>query len=187
MGAVVEVVVNSKRKILRSFLRWLPLALASLVFYWVIFGLLAMYVLKTIFGIDETSARQIGWIIGAVLLILFAYIYLKWLTNSLSSYQLSIANETLKVRGKAGWNSVDIEVPVSAIREISIGQTAVMAEKLSSGHGLIQGQVASRLNFFPTSGRPFKLDFAAKAFDNKSLCEFLVFAKSKGIHTNVSV
>lgn len=183
----MEVRVNSKKEILKSFLGWLPLALVSLVFYGMIFVLLVMYLLTNLSGIEETSARQIGWVIGVMLLVFSAYLYLRWLTNSLSSYQLSITDETLKVRGKAGWKSLDIEVPINTIQEINIGQSANMAEKLSAGHGAIQDQVASRLNFIPTSGMPFKLDFAAKAFDNESLYEFLVFAKSKGIQTNVSV
>ena len=183
----MEVRNNSKKKILKSFVGWLPLALVSLVFYGIIFVWLVMYLLTTIFGIEETLARQIGWVIGGGLIVLSGYLYLSWFTKSLSSYQLSVFNETLRVKGKAGWKSLDIEVPVSTIREINIGQSANMAEKLSAGHGAIQDQVASRLNFIPLSGKPFKLDFAAKAFNNESLYEFLVFAKSKGIQTNVSV
>ncbi|HCG7097390.1 TPA: hypothetical protein NJ330_001971 [Vibrio parahaemolyticus] len=183
----MEVKNNSKKKILKSFVGWLPLALVSLVFYGVIFVFLVTYLLTNIFGIEETLARQIGGGTGGVLLVLASYLNIYWLTNSLSSYQLSIFNDTLRVKGKAGWKSLDIEVPVSSIREINIGQNANMVEKLSAGHGAIQDQVASRLNFIPLSGKPFNLDFAAKAFDNESLYQFLVFAKSKGIQTNVSV
>lgn len=187
IGEAVEVKNNSKKKILKSFVGWLPLALVSLVFYGVIFVFLVTYLLTNIFGIEETLARQIGGGTGGVLLVLASYLNIYWLTNSLSSYQLSIFNDTLRVKGKAGWKSLDIEVPVSSIREINIGQNANMVEKLSAGHGAIQDQVASRLNFIPLSGKPFNLDFAAKAFDNESLYQFLVFAKSKGIQTNVSV
>lgn len=183
----MEVRINSKKKILKSFVGWLPLALLSLVFYGMIFALLVMYLITNVFGVEEILARQIGWVIGSGLLVLSGYFYLSWLTKSLSSYQLSIINETLRVKGKAGWKSLDIEIPVSTIGEINIGQSANTAEKLSAGHGAIQDQVASRLNFIPVSGKPFKLDFAAKAFDNESLYEFLVFAKSKGIQTNVRV
>jgi hypothetical protein len=146
-----------------------------------------MYLLSNVFGIEETVARQIGWAIGSGLLVLSGYLYLSWLTKSLSSYHLAITNETLKVRGKAGWKSLNIEVPVSTIQEINIGQSANMAEKLSAGHGAIQDQVASRLNFIPILGKPFKLDFTAKAFDNESLYDCPIFAKNKGIQTNVSV
>ena len=183
----MEVKVNSKKKILRSFVGWLPLALVSLVFYGMIFVLVVMYLLSNLFGVEETLARQIGWVIGGGLMIFSAYLYINWITKSLSSYHLSIGNNTLRVKGKAGWKSLDFEAPINTIGEINIGQSANMAEKLSAGHGAIQDQVASRLNFIPVSGKPFKLDFAAKAFDNESLYEFLVFAKSKGIQTNISV
>jgi len=183
----VKVKINSKKNILKSLIGWLPLALVSLVFYGMIFVLLVMYLLSNVFGVEESLARHISWVVGGGLLVLSGYLYLSWLTKSLSSYQLSISNDTLKVKGKAGWKSIDIEIPVNTIQEINIGQRANIAEKLSAGHGAIQDQVASRLNFIPISGKPFKLDFAAKAFDNESLYDFLVFAKSKGIQTNVSV
>lgn len=157
------------------------------VFYGMIFVLAVMFLLTNVFGVEERLARQIGWVIGGGLLVFSAYLYINWLTKSLSSYHLSIGDNILRVRGKAGWKSLDVEIPVNTIREINIGQSANMAEKLSAGHGAIQDQVASRLNFIPVSDKPFKLDFAAKAFDNESLYEFLVFAKSKGIQTNVSV
>lgn len=183
----MRVSVNSKKKILKSFLGWLPLALASLVFYGAIFIVLIMWLLTDFARLEETLARQIGWGVGAILLVLSGYAYISKLTNSLSSYWLSIENDKLRVRGKNGWRSLDTEIPVSAIGKIYIGQNANAAENLSSGHGAMRDQVDSRLTFFPLSGKPFKLDFAAKAFDNNSLYEFLLFAKSKGIETNVSV
>ncbi|MCJ8351500.1 hypothetical protein [Moritella sp.] len=183
----MEVRINSKKEILKSFVGWLPLALFCVVFYGMIFVLVIMYLLSNVLSIEEVLARQIGWVIGGALLVFLGYLYINWLTKSLSSYHLSISNSTLRVKGKTGWKSLDIEVPLNTIREINIGQSASMAEKLSGGHGAIQDQVASRLSFIPSSGKPFKLDFAAKAFDNESLFEFLIFAKSKGLQTNVSV
>tara|TARA_R110002072_G_C7827534_1_gene523870 strand:+ start:425 stop:976 length:552 start_codon:yes stop_codon:yes gene_type:complete len=183
----MEVSLNSKKVILKSFLGWLPIALVSLVIYGLLFVFLIMWLLMNIVGFDEALARQVGWVIGVILLALSSYAYLSWLTNSLSSYCLSIENDELRVKGKAGWNRVDTELPVNEIEKIYIGQNANAAEKLSSGHGVIRDQVDSRLTFFPTKGKPFKLDFAAKAFDNDSLYDFLVFAQSKGIETNVSV
>lgn len=183
----MKVSINSKKAILKSFLGWLPLALVSLVFYGAIFVFIIMWLLKNFAGIDEVLARQISWIAGSILLILAGYFYLRWLTNSLSSYWLEIEKDTLKVRGKSGWRSLNIELPVSAIDKIYIGQNVAAIEKLSSGHSVIRDQIDSRLTFFPKSGQPFKLDFAAKAFDNNSLYEFMIFAKSKGIETNVRV
>lgn len=183
----MKVSVNSKKKILKSFLGLLPLAIVALVFYGAIFVVLIMWLLTSFVGTEEALARQIGWVIGSILLIVSAYAYLNWLTSSLSSYWLSIEKDKLRVKGKNGWKTLDTEVPVSSVERIYIGQNANAAEKLASGHGAIRDQIDSRLTFFPISGEPFKLDFAAKAFDNNSLYEFLLFAKSKGIDTNVSV
>jgi len=183
----VEVKINSNKVILKSFSGWLPLALVSLVFYGMIFVVLVMYIMTNLFGIEEASARQIGWLIGSVLLAFLAYLYLKWLLKSLSSYRLSVSGEMLKVKGKAGWKSLDVEIPVHAVQKITIGESENAAEQLLSGYGAICDQVASRLVFTPVSGKSFKLDFAAKAFNNESLYEFLLFVRSRGIQTNVSV
>jgi len=76
IGNIVEVRINSKKKILKSFIGWLPLALVSLVFYGMIFVLLVMYILSNVFGIEETLARKIGWVVGGGLLVLSVVVYL---------------------------------------------------------------------------------------------------------------
>ena len=183
----MKVSVNSKKKILKSFLGWLPLALVSLIIYGAIFLGIIVWLLTSFAGFEEALARDIGWIASPILLSFSFYIYLRNLTSSLSSYWLSIEGETLRVRGKNGWRLLNTELPVRAVKKIYIGQYANAAEKLASGHGAIQDQVESRLTFFPESGKPFRLDFATKAFDNNSLYEFLLFAKSKGIDINICV
>ncbi|MCV6623234.1 MAG: hypothetical protein OIF51_15945 [Cellvibrionaceae bacterium] len=183
----MEVRIHSKQDILRSFIRLLPLALVAVVFYGMIFAFAAMYLLSGVFGVEETLARQAGWIIGVGLALFSAYFYLDWLTRSLSAYRLSIIDETLSVRGMDGWKSLNIAVAVGTIREINVGQSANEVGKLSSAHGAVRDQIASRLIFIPVSGKPFKLDFATKAFESQSLYNFLIFAQSKGVQTNVCV
>ena len=183
----MEVRVNTKKAILKSFVGWLPLALAAIVFYGMIFTGLIMWLLTKFAGIEQELARQIGLSIGGVLLIVCLFLYFNWLTKSLSSYRLAIEGENLLVKGIAGWSTLDKEVPINTIQKIYIGANANSLEKLSSGYGAVNDQVASRLTFFPCVGKSFKLDFAAKAFDNESLYNFLVSIKSKGVETNVSV
>lgn len=163
------------------------MALASLVFYGAIFFGLIMWLLTSLVGIEEESARRIGWFASPVILAFSFYFYLNWLTSSLSSYWLSIEEDNLRVKGRNGWRVLDVELPVSAVKKIYIGHYANTSEKFASGHGAVQDQIGSRLTFFPVYGKPFNLDFAAKAFDNNSLYEFLLFAKSKGIEINLSV
>lgn len=183
----MEVRVNTKKEILKSFVGWLPLALVAIVFYGMIFVGLIMWLLTDFVGVGQDLARQIGLPIGGVLLIVCLFLYFNWLTKSLSSYRLAVEGENLLVKGIAGWRTLDKEVPINTIQKIYIGANANSLEKLSSGHGAINDQVASRLTFFPNAGKSFKLDFAAKAFDNESLYKFLVSIKSKGVETNVSV
>jgi len=183
----MEVRVNTKKVILKSFIGWLPLALVAIVFYGMIFTGLIMWLLTNFAGVEQELARKIGLPLGGVLLISSLFLYLNWLTKSLSSYHLAIEGDNLLVKGIAGWSTLDKEVPINTIQKICIGANANSLEKLSSGHGAINDQVASRLTFFPSAGKSFKLDFAAKAFDNESLYNFLVSIKSKGVETNVSV
>ena len=121
------------------------------------------------------------------MLIACLFLYFNRLTKSLSSYRLAIEGDNLQVKGIAGWSTLDKEVPINTIQKITIGANANSLEKLSSGHSAINDQVASRLTFLPRVGKSFRLDFAAKAFDNESLYSFLVSIKSKGVENNVSV
>lgn len=183
----MEVRVNTKKEILKSFVGWLPLALAAIVFYGMIFVVLIMWLLTNFVGIEQDLARQIGLLISGVLLVVCLFLYLNRLTKSLSSYRLAVEGENLLVKGITGWRSLDKEVPINTIQKIYIGTNPIFLEKLSSGHGAIKDQVASRLTFFPSAGKSFQLDFATKAFDNESLYRFLVSVKSKGVETNVSI
>ncbi|WP_045858710.1 hypothetical protein [Teredinibacter purpureus] len=183
----MEVRVNTKKQILKSFAGWLPLALVAIVFYGMIFTGLIMWLLTKFAGIEQELARQIGLPVGGVLLVASLFLYFNWLTKSLSSFHLAIEGDNLLVKGIAGWSTLDKEVPINTIKKIYIGANANSLEKLSSGHGAINDQVASRLTFFPYTGKTFKLDFAAKAFNNESLYKFLVAIKGKGVETNVSV
>ena len=183
----MEVRVNTKKEILKSFVGWLPLALVAIAFYGMIFTGLIMWLLTNFAGIEQELARLIGLPIGGVLLVVCLFLYFNWLTKLLSSYRLAIEGDNLLVKGIAGWSTFDKEVPINTIQKIHIGESANSLEKLSPGHGAINDQVASRLTFFPSVGKSFKLDFAAKAFDNESLYNFLVAIKGKGVKTNVSV
>ena len=183
----MEVRVNTKKQILKSFIGWSPLALVAVVFYGMIFTGLIIWLLTDFAGIEQELARQVGLPVGGALLIASLIIYLRWLTKSLSSYHLAIEGDNLLVKGIAGWSSLDKEVPINTIQKIYIGASANSLEKLSSGHGAINDQVVSRLTFFPSVGKSFKLDFATKAFDNESLYKFLIAINSKGVETNVSV
>jgi len=168
----VKVIVNSKIKVLKSFLSWIPLALACAVFYGVLLVSLANWLLENYFVLGEVQIRQFALILGVAVLILGIYGYITWITYSLSSYGLKIDGDKLFVKGKNGWRSLDVVLPINTIKKIYYGQNVGGVEQLT---------------FFAESEKSFKLDFVANAFDKESLYEFLVFAKSVGIDTNVSV
>ena len=88
------------------------------------------------------------------------------------SYRLEVEDDSIIVKGISGWSSLNKSVPISAIEKIYLGVSANTIEKLSSGHGAVNDQIASRVTFFPSAGKSFKLDFSTKAFENESLCEF---------------
>ena len=183
----MEVKVNNKKEILKSFIGWLPLALGATVFYGMLFIFIIKRLLTEFIDISQELAGEVGLLFGVVVLVTCLYLYLNWITKSLSSYRLAIRGEILLVKGISGWKTLDKEVPINSIQKIYIGANASTVEKLSSGHNAVSEQVASRLVFFTREGKSFKLDFAAKAFDNKSLFDFLVTIKRNGIDTNVGV
>jgi len=183
----MEVRIKTKQEILKSFIGFIPVAMTAIIFYGFLFVGIVMWILMNFY--DEESAMIIAIPVGTVLLLISIYIYLRALINSLSSYKLSINDENILIKGKAGWGGLDKVMPLSEIRRISLGNVATALEELSflsQYRGAIKNQVASRLTFYPSEGKPFKLQFAANAFDEQSLYEFLVLIKDKGIETNVS-
>ena len=149
----MEVRVNTKKEILKSFICWLPLALLATVFYGMIFTGLVMWLFTNFAGIEQELARKISLPIGGVLLVVCLFLYFNWLTKSLFSYRLALEGDNLLIKGIAGWSTLDKAIPISSIQKIYIGENANSLEKLSSGHGAINDQVASRLTFFPSEGK----------------------------------
>ena len=177
----MKVINNSKKNILKSFINWLPLLIAGSIFYYVIFVGIIMWLLINFLGIEKEQARILALYIGAIILILFLFLYLIWVVNSLSSYELSINNDILYIKGKNGWRSINTKTPINSIEKISLGGNPNVSEKLSFNNRAIQDQVASKLTFFPIYGKPFKLNYATKAFDNRSLYDFLKLLQNKGV------
>ena len=117
----MEVKVNSKKKILKSFLGWLPLALTSGFMYGAMFALLIMWLLESYAGFGEEQARHISWVFGALFFVIGCYVYLNMSTKSLSSYRLALRDDLLIVAGKSGWKSLDTEIPINSISKIFLG------------------------------------------------------------------
>lgn len=182
----MKVQVNSKKKILRSFLGWLPLAIGAALFYCALFGVAIMWIFQNYFGFTEVESRSLALPSSAVLVLLGTCFYLNWVTSMLSSFELEIDDEILIVKGKGGWKTIDKRLPFNEIKGIYIGNNPNNLEKLS-GHGVIKDQVASRLTVATNSSQNFKIDFALKAFDHDSLLLFFKAIISRGVDTNVSV
>lgn len=178
--------VNTKKKILKSFSGWVLSALASAFFYGPIFVLIVMWQLTNYTGVIEEQARHIDWVVGQAFLLFWIYAYLNCLTKSLYSYMLSIENGNPLARGKTGWKSLYLKIPINTMQKRHIGQNATRHENMPFDQGAIQDQVSSWLTFFSIARKSFKSDFSANALDNEFLYAFLVFLKSKSIETNVN-
>ncbi len=173
---------NNKGKILLSLKSLLPLMLAASVFYTVLLICLIGWLLD-VAEIEAQLAQQIIRIAGGIFIVLAPCLYLWKLLNSLSAYQLSIEQDKIKIKGKSGWKSLDTALPISSIERIDVinntGKSLIYKGKP------IEDAIDSKLIFFPKTDKPFKLELVTKAFDNQSLYEFLLFAKTKGIEINL--
>ncbi|WP_297811362.1 hypothetical protein [uncultured Methylophaga sp.] len=183
--------VKTKEAILKSFVGWLPLIIFSAFFYGAVLFFIVMIFLKESFGMNEQLATQLSFLISGLLVLIGAYFYINGITKSLASYNLSIIDNNLFVKGKSGWKSIDYQHPLSKIKKVSLGEAHIIEKAAITipnlGSLQVKDQAASRLTFTHEDGQKFKLDFATKAFDGESLYDFLVFIKSKGIETNVAV
>jgi hypothetical protein len=186
----MKVKINSKKIILKSFIGWLPLMIFSAFFYGAIIFLGTLTLFNQFTDINSELATYISYAFTALLVVIGTYFYLKGISNSLSSYNLSIKNENISIKGKNGWKTVNTEIPLNKVQKVSLGKSSNILEKISFvptvGSHLVKDTVASRLTFFLEEQRTIKLDFATKAFDGESLYEFLVHLKTQGIKTNVS-
>jgi hypothetical protein len=186
----MKVKVNSKKTILKSFIGWLPLMLFSALFYGAILFLATLTLFNAFTEIDNELATQLSYAMSALLVVIGTYFYLKGISNSLSSYKLSIQNGSISIKGRSGWKTVNTEIPLNKIQKISLGKSSNIVEKIAFfpniGSRQIKDQVASRLTFFLEEEKPIKLDFATKAFDGESLYDFFVHLNDQGIKTNVT-
>ena len=181
----MDVRINTQQQILKSFAGWLPMLLVIFMAYGAVLVGFAIWGLMQFFGMEQGMARNAGLPLGGMLLVAFTYLYLKWLVQSLSDYELSIKDGVLLVKGISGRQSIENALPISDIKKIHIGKYDHSMEKPTSGQRGAKSKAASRMMFILKNGDYFKLDFAMNAFDNASLYEFLAATKRKGIEVNI--
>lgn len=182
----MDVRVNSPAQVIKSFSSWLPMLLVALLLYGVVFVGFTVWLLMQPLGMAPALAQQLGLIIGAVLLTGGFYLYVQWLLGSLAAYELSLNGQQLRVRGISGRGSIDNTLPLGELKKVHIGTRTHTMEKPSSGQRGANSKGAARMMFVLDDGHYFKLDYAANAFDNQSLYDFLSHLKRKGVDINIS-
>ncbi|RUR29476.1 hypothetical protein ELY33_12720 [Vreelandella andesensis] len=181
----MDVSVNTQEQIVKSFSAWMPMVLVALILYGALFAGLTIWGLMQFFGMEQAVAQTVGLPSGVLLLGGLFYIYVKWLTRSLASYQLSLSDKQLIVKGISGRRTIEHELPVGNVKKIHIGTHMHTMQKPTYGQGGAKSKAASRLTFVLSNGDYFKLDFAMNAFDNESLYDFLAAMKRKGVDINL--
>jgi len=181
----MDVRINTQEQTLKSFSRWLPMILVIFIAYGAVMVGFAIWALMQFFGMEQGMASSAGLPLGAMLLVAFTYVYLKWLVRTLSDYELSLQDKVLRVKGISGRRTIENALPVSDIKKIHIGTHDHSMDKPASGQRGAKSKAASRMMFILNDGDYFKLDFAMNAFDNTSLYEFLAAIKRKGIEVNI--
>lgn len=181
----MDVRINTQQQILKSFSGWLPMALVALIAYGALLTGFAIWVFSQFFGLEQGTARNAGLPVGGMLVVAFAYAYLKWLVQSLADYALSLEDGGVLVKGISGRQTIENVLPVSDIKKIHIGTYDHVMEKPTSGQCGAKSKAASRMMFILSNGDYFRLDFAMNAFDNASLYEFLAALKRKDVEVNI--
>ncbi|WP_159736826.1 hypothetical protein [Vibrio atypicus] len=176
--------LNTKISIVKSFINWVPLLLASLIFYFVMFGAGIMWLFESYLGFSEVEAREVSFPLAGTLLCVTVFIYFIWSAKILSAFRLEIEGSHLIIKS-GGFKGINRKIPINEIEGIYIGSQTNVIENLS-GHPAIKDLVASRLVVALKSGEMLKLDLALKAFDSNSLLELLRQAEKLGVQTNIS-
>ena len=145
-----------------------------------------MWILTKFIGLSPHQAVPVGASASVLILVVSVWAYISWIASSLSSYRLVLEGDNLLVRGRGGWRKIDRIMPISSIQKVVVGNPNVM-ERMYLGNRIIFDQVSSRLTFFPKVGKPFRVDFAVKAFENESLNEFFASIEARGVEVESGV
>ena len=176
--------LNTKINIVKSFISWVPLLLASLIFYFVMFGAGIMWLFESYLGSSEVEAREVSFPLAGALLCVTVFIYFIWLAKILAAFRLEIEGSHLIIKS-GGFKGINRKIPINEIERIDIGSQTNAIENLS-GHPAIKDLVASRLVVALKSGEILKLDLALKVFYSNSLLKLLRQAEKLGVQINIS-
>lgn len=183
----MNVEIKSNSDIYSELLGWLPSYLSFLFVLFITNCFIAMYIIKSIIGLDTTQYGLEIMLSSIVLSLGIFMIYLKWLINSLLNYKLSFDNENIIIKGMSGWKNINEIIPVNTISRICIGDPNERTNKVYDGYEPIKANLATRLSIIKINGDIIKLELACKVFKAESLYKFLGLLKSHNIETNVNV
>lgn len=183
----MNVETNKKNEIYKFFFKksWIPLFLASFFFYTLIISSIVDWAFIEFFGFKKEKISNLSWI-GSTVILLFLFLFLfRRLSYSLSKYVLAYKDDFILIKGISGWKSINLKLPIKEIKKISLGSDGFSITRLADFHAVVREQSQARLWVTMKNGSSYKLDYAAAAFSDKSLYDFMVFLSQKGIKTNI--
>jgi hypothetical protein len=181
----MEVKLNNKMKILRSFIGWIPVLFISIAFYGLFFFLLLKALLLNIIELEESFSYTASLVLSSTLVVVVTIIAFRKLIDVVSSYQLSVVGGIIFIKGRNGKDKLDEELALESIKGIAFDTDSL--EKLKPKFGILKDLAASRITFYRNKNDSVCLDFGTKAFQKDSLRDFLIFVKEYGVQNNVGV
>ena len=181
-------VKNNKKTVILKYLSSYSVAyLIALLFYCAIIKAAINFILVEYSFTTPEMAASLGWTASFFIMLPLFYLYIIYTVKSLHEYELSFNNGKVNVKGKDGWKNIDKVIPVEEIDGIYLGDINYDPGWLLGAQGLIKDQKSSLLTFVSKTGKYFELDSSTKAFNKKSLLDFLSLIKEKGIKTNENI
>lgn len=178
---------NNKTEILRYLVSYSAAYLIALLFYCAIIKTAISFVLVEYTFNAPEIADSLGWTASFFIMLPLFYIYIVYTVKSLKEYELSINNGEVRVKGKDGWKNINKVIPIEEIDGIYLGDISYDPGWLLGAQGVIRDQKSSLLTFISKKGKRFELDLSTKAFEKKSLLDFLSLIKEQGVKTNDNI
>ncbi|MET2898554.1 hypothetical protein ABXV22_09565 [Vibrio rotiferianus] len=104
--------LNTKINIVKSFISWVPLLLASLIFYFVMFGAGIMWLFESYLGFSKVEAREVSFPLAGALQCVTVFIYFIWLAKILAAFRLEIEGSHLIIKS-GGFKGINRKIPIN--------------------------------------------------------------------------
>jgi hypothetical protein len=186
----VEVVVHSKRQILRNFAGYLPIVLFAGFFYFAVGFAGMVWLLDG--SLEDALVKPVAAAVTASIVIVGGLLYVRFVVNDLSRSHIKLEGDAVIIRGQTSAGLVERRYAVEELEAIVFGERLNVAERLmdklhklgvprTGSMRLLKDLKAGRMLVTDKAGGQEVFHFVDKVFDLDSLLAFAAELSRRGV------